>query len=106
MYKTLQKIKQHFGELQDMLLAIYSIFTVLKPNVLRFCIIIFVLVFYNCQEARYEDPYHWETIEVTASAYNSTRHQTDSNPFITAFGDSLKPGLNYIAVSKDLLKKG
>lgn len=65
-----------------------------------------MLLLYNCKEAPIEDPYHWETIEVTASAYNSTRRQTDSNPFITAFGDSLKPGLNYIAVSRDLIQKG
>lgn len=61
---------------------------------------------FSCKEERFEDKYDWHTIKVTASAYNSTRHQTDSNPHITAFGDSLKPGLNYIAVSNDLLKKG
>ena len=33
-------------------------------------------------------------------------YQTDDSPFITAFGDSLKPGLRYIAVSRDLLKLG
>ena len=60
----------------------------------------------SCKKERFEDNYDWHTIQVTASAYNSTRHQTDSNPHITAFGDSLKPGFNYIAVSKDLLKKG
>ncbi|WP_299335682.1 hypothetical protein [uncultured Psychroserpens sp.] len=45
-------------------------------------------------------------MEVTATAYNSLAYQTSSNPHITAFGDSLKPGLRYIAVSRDLLKKG
>lgn len=48
----------------------------------------------------------WDSMEVTASAYNSTPQQTLGNPFITAFGDSLKPGVKYIAVSRDLLKKG
>jgi len=43
---------------------------------------------------------------VTASAYNSTKAQTDGNPNVTAWGDSLKPGLKYIAVSRDLIKKG
>ena len=42
-------------------------------------------------------------MEVRASAYNSLAYQTSSNPFITAFGDSLKPGDKYIAVSRDLL---
>ena len=43
---------------------------------------------------------------VTATAYNSLAYQTSSNPSITAFGDSLKPGLRYIAVSRDLLDSG
>lgn len=45
-------------------------------------------------------------MEVTATAYNSVVNQTDNDPHITAFGDSLKPGMKYIAVSKDLLTKG
>ncbi|WP_345276725.1 hypothetical protein [Litoribaculum gwangyangense] len=45
-------------------------------------------------------------MKVTATAYNSLSYQTDSSPLITAFGDSLKPGLKYIAVSNDLLRKG
>ncbi|MBV7268291.1 3D domain-containing protein [Winogradskyella sp. WHY3] len=43
---------------------------------------------------------------MTATAYNSLAYQTSSNPNITAFGDSLKPGLRYIAVSRDLLDSG
>jgi len=46
------------------------------------------------------------TLKVTATAYNSLAYQTNSNPSITAFGDSLKPGLRYIAVSRDLLDSG
>lgn len=46
------------------------------------------------------------TLKVTATAYNSFAYQTNSNPNITAFGDSLKPGLRYIAVSRDLLDSG
>jgi len=45
-------------------------------------------------------------MEVTSTAYNSLAYQTGSNPSITAFGDSLKPGLRYIAVSRDLLDSG
>ncbi|MEP3836867.1 MAG: hypothetical protein ABJM36_04435 [Algibacter sp.] len=48
----------------------------------------------------------WKPLQVTASAYNSLAYQTNANPHITAFGDSLKPGLKYIAVSRDLLKLG
>ena len=65
-----------------------------------------LLLLGSCREVRVDDKYDWHEIKVTASAYNSTRHQTDSNPHITAFGDSLKPGLSYIAVSNDLFRKG
>ncbi len=43
---------------------------------------------------------------VTATAYNSVRAQTNSNPSIAAWGDRLKPGMKAIAVSRDLLGKG
>lgn len=68
--------------------------------------LIFLLLF-NCKkEAKAKEIYDWNTIEVTATAYNSLAYQTNSNPHITAFGDSLKPGLKCIAVSRDLLKIG
>ncbi|GAA4936869.1 3D domain-containing protein [Algibacter agarivorans] len=57
-------------------------------------------------EPAFEDGYIWDSIDVTASAYNSLAYQTDSDPNITAFGDSLKPGFKYIAVSRDLLRLG
>jgi 3D (Asp-Asp-Asp) domain-containing protein len=61
----------------------------------------------SCAEAQKEEPeYYWDSVTVIASAYNSTAKQTSSNPQITAFGDSLKPGMKYIAVSRDLLKNG
>lgn len=53
-----------------------------------------------------EDPYIWKTLKVTATAYNSTTAQTDDSPEVTAWGDSLKPGMPYIAVSRDLLRLG
>ena len=46
------------------------------------------------------------TFQVTATAYNSLTYHTSSNPSITAFGDSLKPGMRYIAVSQDLIDSG
>jgi len=65
----------------------------------------FILVFFSCKQDN-EKIDKWETITVIATAYNSLAYQTNSNPLITAFGDSLKPGLKYIAVSRDLLKLG
>jgi len=46
------------------------------------------------------------TMKVSASAYNSTVEQTNSAPFIGAWGDRLMPGVKSIAVSRDLLKRG
>ena len=47
------------------------------------------------------------TMEVTSSAYNSVVSQTTStNPALTAWGDTLKPGMKSIAVSRDLIKLG
>ncbi|WP_242086668.1 3D domain-containing protein [Aestuariivivens sediminis] len=60
----------------------------------------------SCKDSDLYADYNWHTIEVTATAYNSLSNQTDDDPHITAFGDSLVPGLRYIAVSRDLLKKG
>lgn len=49
----------------------------------------------------------WDTLEVTASAYNSLSWQTaGGNPNITAWGDTLKTGLKAIAVSRDLIAQG
>jgi 3D (Asp-Asp-Asp) domain-containing protein len=69
-----------------------------------FSFLLFVL-FYSCKDD-FEKNYTWHTIKVTATAYNSLKNQTDSNPHITAYGDSLKPGMKYVAVSNDLIKKG
>lgn len=50
------------------------------------------------------------SLNVWATAYNSTDAQTDATPHHGAWGDALdeavKPGLRVIAVSPDLLQKG
>ena len=43
---------------------------------------------------------------MTATAFTSSRSETDSTPNITAWGDRLKPGMKCIAVSRDLIKLG
>jgi 3D (Asp-Asp-Asp) domain-containing protein len=43
---------------------------------------------------------------VTATAYNSVAEQTDSQPNLAAWGDSLAPGMKAIAVSRDLIALG
>ncbi len=68
------------------------------------CIIIF---FQSCKNIHSEDHgVDWDTICVTATAYNSLHYQTENDPNITAWGDTLKPGMKAIAVSRDLLKMG
>lgn len=50
------------------------------------------------------------TLDVTATAYNSTHAQTDATPHHGAWGDDLdaavQPGVRVIAVSQDLLARG
>jgi 3D (Asp-Asp-Asp) domain-containing protein len=45
-------------------------------------------------------------MEVTATAYNSVREQTNAAPQLAAWGDTLRPGMKVIAVSRDLLELG
>ena len=70
-----------------------------------FWVILILLFFINCNE-RVEEECNIKMFQVTATAYNSLEYQTSSNPHITAFGDSLIPGMRYIAVSRDLLDSG
>ncbi len=94
---------------------IYIVYLKQIPNskslkILHFLLIgfIFTMIFFGCKDSKVEPVtyYSWETLNVTATAYNSTVGQTDHNPHIGAFGDSLKPGMKYIAVSRDLYRKG
>ncbi len=48
----------------------------------------------------------WNSLKVTATAYNSTRAQTDSTPHRAAWNNRLKPGMRAIAVSRDLIPMG
>ena len=47
-----------------------------------------------------------DSIEVTATAYNSHPSQTDDTPNVAAWGDRLHPGMRAIAVSRDLIPLG
>ncbi len=79
----------------------------MKVFVPKIFICVFLFQCFSCNlEKKYEDQFIWDSLNVTATAYNSLVNQTNSNPEITAFGDSLKPGLKYIAVSRDLLRMG
>ncbi|SMG52534.1 3D (Asp-Asp-Asp) domain-containing protein [Marivirga sericea] len=48
----------------------------------------------------------YDTIQVTATAYNSVEAQTKKgNPALAAWGDTLKPGMKAIAISRDFLRE-
>ena len=81
----------------------------MKAGIIVFLIIIyFGFIACNFNDKNSEEPSTvWDTLEVTASAYNSLSWQTGAGGAnITAWGDTLKPGLKAIAVSRDLIKKG
>ena len=46
------------------------------------------------------------TLVVTATAYNSVASQTGDQPNLGAWGDTLRPGMKVIAVSRDLIRRG
>jgi 3D (Asp-Asp-Asp) domain-containing protein len=68
-------------------------------------LLVFVMLVASCAKKE-PDKYVWKEISVKVTAYNSLAYQTSSNPDIAAWGDSLKPGMKCIAVSRDLLKLG
>lgn len=79
---------------------------------LQFCLVAAVLYlitgFSGCEFPSKEgEPVTvWDTLAVTASAYNSVKTQTLNHPNITAWGDTIQPGDKIIAVSRDLINKG
>lgn len=70
--------------------------------------LVFTIGLWSCneEEDKEEIPENWQTMTVTATAYNSLTVQGEGNPKITAWGDTLRPGLRSIAVSRDLIRKG
>lgn len=53
-----------------------------------------------------KERYIWKELEVTVSAFNSVSWQTDGDPAVTAWGDTLQNGMQCIAVSRDLIALG
>lgn len=67
-----------------------------------FTLIVFAALLFLCG-CKGEDV---KTRVVNATGYNSLKWQTSDTPFEGAWGDTLKPGIKAIAVSRDLLRKG
>ena len=73
----------------------------------RIIILFISLTVICCADESLDEKYDWVALQVTATAYNSLPYQTSyEHSAITAWGDSIKPGLKWIAVSRDLLNKG
>lgn len=64
----------------------------------------FSILLYGCETL--DKNYTWKKRQVTASAYNSVPSQTDGQHNLAAWGDTLKPGMKVIAVSRDLIPLG
>jgi 3D (Asp-Asp-Asp) domain-containing protein len=59
------------------------------------------------KKKHYAEVLVWDSVRVTATAYNSLASQTTAlHSNISAWGDSLQPGMKCIAVSRDLIRKG
>ena len=62
-------------------------------------------VLLSCVPPEPEQPAE-NSLRVTVSAYNSTPAQTNDEPTLAAWGDTLRPGMRVIAVSRDLIPLG
>ena len=64
-----------------------------------FIIVLSILGFLGCNSDN-------TSLEVTATAYTSNPNETDDAPSLTAWGETLQPGMKVIAVSRDLIRMG
>lgn len=79
----------------------------LFQKIIGFVFIIFFVIACNEEEKQQLDLHDWQPLKVTITAYNSLPSQTTAiNPSIAAWGDTLKPGMKVIAVSRDLMRNG
>jgi len=73
---------------------------------LKFKLVLIVLIIMLSCTERQNENYIWKELEVKSSAYNSVPSQTDGKPSLAAWGDTLKPGMKCIAVSRNLIALG
>ncbi len=71
-------------------------------NLMKYMVVLIFLL----QGCKSEEKYIWKSLDVKASAYNSVPEQTDDEPFIGAWGDSLSNRQKSIAISRDLISLG
>ncbi|MDT0685753.1 3D domain-containing protein [Autumnicola psychrophila] len=83
-----------------------NIKTFFLNSVLGIIFVTWIISFSACDFGSKEADINWDTLSVTASAYNSLDYQGEGDPNITAWGDTLKPEQKVIAVSRDLIRRG
>lgn len=66
----------------------------------RFFSLIMLTILFSCSNPE------TKSMDVVATAYNSVKAQTADDPFVTAWGDTLVPGMKAVAISRDLLDSG
>ncbi len=72
-----------------------------------YLLVFFLVIGCSREEKQKLDLHDWQPLRVTVTAYNSLPSQTTAtNANIAAWGDTLKPGMKVIAVSRDLMRKG
>ncbi len=78
----------------------------IKIHIARILPALLVLVSCTGRQSGHGNQGSWQPLQVTVSAYNSLSYQTDGHPAVAAWGDTLRPGMRCVAVSRDLLAKG
>lgn len=69
-------------------------------------ILLGLLILTSCSALQKIPQEKQQTILVTATAFNSLSKQGQGNPNVGAWGDSITPGVNAVAVSADLVSLG
>ena len=69
-------------------------------------VLLLLCLAFACTGRHREDRYEWKEMEVMVTAYNSVAWQTQGDPVLAAWGDTLYPGLKAVAVSRDLVALG
>jgi len=69
-------------------------------------ILLGLLILTSCSALQKIPQEKQQTILVTATAFNSLPKQGQGNPNVGAWGDSITPGVNAVAVSADLVSLG
>jgi len=69
-------------------------------------ILLGLLILTSCSALQKIPQEKQQTLLVTATAFNSLPKQGQGNPNVGAWGDSITPGVNAVAVSADLVSLG